>query len=245
MSTVVDFHTHILPGVDDGSHSPEESVAMLQMEAAQGVGCVIATPHFYPRHDRLDRFLERRLQAEQIMRKELKSHPELPQIHVGAEVHFFRGICDCDEISQLTVDGGKYILIEMPHPPWSEELYRELERICSDRKLIPIIAHIDRYISRFHTFNIPKRLAELPVLVQANGEFFLNKRTASMAMHMLKNGNIQLLGSDCHNTDSRKPNLAEAVALIEKRLGETATARINSYEQAVLCNKTVISTPLV
>ena len=61
---VTDFHSHILPGIDDGSQSVEESVELLQMEAAQGIRHVVATPHFYPQHDDLDRFLEKRDHAE-------------------------------------------------------------------------------------------------------------------------------------------------------------------------------------
>ena len=97
-----------------------------------------------------------------------------------------------------------------------------------------IIAHIDRYIGRFRTFGILKRLAELPVLIQANAEFFLNKSTSSMAIRMLRNGNIHLLGSDCHNLKNRKPNLGDAQAIIYKCLGARATELINRYEQIVL-----------
>ena len=57
---VTDFHSHVLPGVDDGSASVEESLAMLRLAAQQGIRRVVATPHFYPRYDDLERFLERR-----------------------------------------------------------------------------------------------------------------------------------------------------------------------------------------
>ena len=72
MSTVTDFHSHILPGVDDGSISVDESIAMLQMEARQGIRRVIATPHFYPQHDNLEKFLNRRAASEMRLREELE-----------------------------------------------------------------------------------------------------------------------------------------------------------------------------
>ena len=59
MGAIIDFHSHILPGVDDGSQSVQESLAMLKMEAEQGIQHVIATPHFYPKHDSPEHFLER------------------------------------------------------------------------------------------------------------------------------------------------------------------------------------------
>ena len=236
MKTVIDFHSHILPGIDDGSASLEESIALLQMEKQQGIDCVIATPHFYAQHDTPERFLDRRTQAEEMLRNEMSRYSNLPELKIGAEVYFFKGISDSDAISELTIDSKRCILIEMPVSPWEESVYRELEGLYVKRGMIPIIAHIDRYITRFRTFGIPKRLSELPVMVQANAEFFLNRSTSSMALRMLKNDGIHLLGSDCHNLRSRKPNLGEAVRLVERRLGEETIDRINSYELDVLAD---------
>lgn len=237
MSTVIDFHSHVLPQIDDGSASVEESVAMLQMEAEQGIQHVLATPHFYAHRDNLEKFLERRSLSEQMLRKELDKQAGLPELYIGAEVHFFTGISNTKAITDLAIDSTKYILIEMPHPPWTDEMYQELERIYAKQGLIPIIAHVDRYISRLRTFKIPQRLAQLPVLVQANAEFFLDKRTSAMALRLLLEENIHILGSDCHNLRSRKPNLGGAIKLIEQRLGPAAIARINSFEQSVLQNR--------
>lgn len=234
MRTVVDFHSHILPRIDDGSASMEESITMLRMEAEQGVDCVVATPHFYAYHDTPERFLNRRARAESLLREEMVKYPDLPKVKIGAEVYFFKGISDSDMISELTIDSKRCILIEMPASPWTDSMYRELEDLYVKRGLTPIVAHVDRYISRFHTFGIPKRLGELPVLVQANADFFLKRATSSMAIRMLKNDGVHLLGSDCHDLDSRKPNLGEAVGVIERRLGGEIINRINLYERDVL-----------
>ena len=98
MSNIVDFHSHILPGIDDGSQSVEESLALLRMEAEQGIRRVVATPHFYPRHDTPDRFLRRRARAEEILRDEMAKEPGLPELCIGAEVYFFSGISESDAI---------------------------------------------------------------------------------------------------------------------------------------------------
>lgn len=234
MRTLVDFHSHILPGMDDGSKSLEESIAMLRMEAKQGIQHVVATPHFYANHDTPERFRKRRDRAEALLREEMEKHSGLPRLSVGAEVHFFKGISDSDAISALTIAQKKCILIEMMPSPWGDSAYRELEDLYERHGLVPILAHLDRYISRFRTFGIPRRLEELPVLVQANAEFFLNRSTSSMALRMLREDRIHLLGSDCHNMKSRKPDLGAALVSIRKHLGEAALARINSYEQNVL-----------
>jgi protein-tyrosine phosphatase len=81
------------------------------------------------------------------------------------------------------------------------------------------MAHVDRYISPLITHGIPEKLLDLPVLVQANSNFFLSRFSRSMAMKMLKEGRIHCLGSDCHNTVTRPPNLGKTVALIKRSLG--------------------------
>lgn len=234
MEEVIDFHSHILPGIDDGSPSVEISIEMLRREAEQGIGHVVATPHFYPRYDDPEAFLARRDAAEAAVRAEMEKHPGLPRLTVGAEVYFFRGMSQSDLLPRLTIGGKKCILIEMPHAPWSEDLYRELTDIWEKRGIIPILAHIDRYIRPWHTYGIPKRLAQLPVLVQANAEFFLDRTTAAMALRLLRRDQIQLLGSDCHDLLERKPDLAAATALIRKKLGSEALARIGEYERKCL-----------
>lgn len=234
MSKVIDFHSHVLPGIDDGSDSLEESIALLRMEAEQGITHVVATPHFYPQHDNPERFLRRRKEAELRLREEMAKHDGLPELSIGAEVYFFSGISESDIVNQLTIDEKRCILLEMPRSPWTDRMYREMENIRSRQGLTPIVAHVDRYISPFRTHGIPARLEQLPVLVQANASFFLRGSTRSMAIRMLKNHQIHLLGSDCHSVDVRPPRLGEAVEQIRSRLGEETLDRIAHYQHSVL-----------
>ena len=99
MAGIIDFHSHVLPGIDDGSHSLEESIAMLRMEAEQGVSHVIATPHFYPRHDTPEDFLRKRREAEILLREEMEKHSNLPALSVGAEVYYFPGISNSEAMA--------------------------------------------------------------------------------------------------------------------------------------------------
>lgn len=237
MDGIIDFHSHILPGIDDGSQTVEESIALLQEEARQGVTHVIATPHFYPQLDTPERFLKRREEAEVLLREEMSKHPGLPKLSVGAEVYFFNGISDSEAILPLTIDKKRCILIEMPSMLWTGSMYRELEGLYEKQGLLPVIAHVDRYLGRFRTHGIPQQLAELPVLVQANAKFFLSRSTSARALRMLKNGQIHLLGSDCHNLTSRSPNLMKAVALIEERLGKDAVNTICHWQKRALLDK--------
>lgn len=231
---VTDFHTHVLPGMDDGSGSVSESIAMLREAFLQGITHVVATPHFYPQKDTPEEFLRRRQIAEDRLREQMARETDLPSLSVGAEVYFFPGMSNSDTLSLLTIGKNRYIMLELVNSPWSEYIYQEVQGIYEKQGLTPIIAHVDRYIRPFRTYGIPYRLEELPVLVQANADFFLNRRTASLALRLLKSDRIHLLGSDCHNLSDRAPNMGNAAQVIARRLGAEALERIGSYEQVVL-----------
>ena len=230
---ITDFHSHVLPCMDDGSTSVEMSIAMLQAAAEQGITHVIATPHFYAHRNTPERFLERRNQSEKILREEMQKYSGLPKLSVGAEVLFFKGISECDALKLLTISEKNCILLEMAECPWGDYAFREIEQIREKQGLLPIIAHVDRYVGPWQDHGIPARLEKLPVMVQANAEFFLRRFTAPMAMRMLKRGQIHVLGSDCHNLTSRRQNLGEALQRIQKKLGQDAIDYIRTCESVI------------
>ena len=238
MAQIIDFHSHILPGIDDGSTSVEESIAMLRMEAEQGIDHVIATPHFYARHDSPEEFFKRRDEAEAMLREEMAKYEGLPRLSVGAEVYFFPGIADSDVLKELTIDQKECIMLEMPLDSWTNSMYKEMERISVRQGITPIIAHIDRYIGPFKTRGIMERLQYLPVLVQASASFFLNAKTRRLALRLLREDKIHLIGSDCHDTSTRKPNMGPAIAILEKQLGEEVLERVQFYQQILLMEET-------
>ena len=233
---MIDFHSHVLPGVDDGSIGTEMSLKMLRMMHAQQIQAVVATPHFYANHDTPQEFLQRREAAEAQLRGALGEEP-LPKLYIGAEVHYFDGISDCEHLESLTIRDTSYLLVEMPHSTWSGRHYRELVGIYQKRGITPIVAHIDRYIAPMQTMGIPDILADLPVLVQANASFFIHPFTRRLALRMLRSNKIHLIGSDCHNLTDRKPNLDEAKRVLLQKLGPNAIKHFSHYEQIVLGNK--------
>lgn len=226
-----DFHSHILPRIDDGSSSVEESIAMLRMSKQQGIGEVILTPHFYPQHSDPVHFLEKRSRAFRKLTEAMDGAEELPALRLGAEVYFYPHMSHSDDLRKLRIEGTECILIEMPMGPWTDRMYRELEGIYMNLGLTPIVAHVDRYLGRFRDHGIPERLADLPVLVQANASFFLR---GGKGVSMLRKQQIHVLGSDCHNTADRAPNLGEAVRRIERKLGTEALEWIRANEQMIL-----------
>lgn len=231
MSVFVDFHCHILPRMDDGSRCVEDSLQMLRMSAGQGIGQVILTPHFYPQHTTPQRFLEKRERSFGMLMEALGAEAGLPALRCGAEVYYYPQMSHSEALTELAIQGTNCILVEMPFGPWSDRMYRELGEIYENLGLVPIVAHLDRYLGRFRDHGITERLADLPVLVQANADFFLRGRKG---MNMLGKHQIHLLGSDCHNLTDRRPNLGEALGKIEQKLGKDALRWVRANERRVL-----------
>lgn len=229
----VDFHTHILPRVDDGSRSIGESIKMLKKEYEMGIKTVILTPHFYPDTDNFEEFINNRDRAVMELKAAAEGE-ELPDILVGAEVYYFGGIENWDILPKLAIEGTKFILIEMPHTHFSERHLKSLSEFKEKTGYTPIVAHLDRYISFWNTYKLPDRLAEMDLLVQVNASYFLNFPNKFQALKLLKEDKIHLLGSDCHNLTERKPNLNLAYRVIEEKLGEIALNRLSEYESLVL-----------
>ncbi len=222
---MIDFHSHILPKTDDGSSSSNESIEMLSITGQQGIKCIVATPHFYASEESPSDFLVRRNSSyKRLLTK--TDGVSLPKIIPGAEVGYFEGMSDCEQLRSLMISGTPLVMVEMPVCKWSDRMLHELSAIYEKQGIIPLIAHVDRYIKLLHDKKIIDKLSGLPVLIQANASFFIDKKTSRLALSLLSKEKIHLLGSDCHNTTSRQPNLGYASEIIGDKLGNEAVKKI-------------------
>ena len=208
---MIDFHSHILPQVDDGSSSIEESLSMLSWSFQQGVDLVVSTSHFYAFEEYPSSFLQRRNQAyEEIQNAILLSTDIYPKIILGAEVLYFPGISQAEDMEKMKIGSSDCILIEPPMAPWTERMLDEIEEMADNFHCVPVIAHVDRYMQILRDRTLIERVRERNFVVQVNAEYFLNPKTLKSALRHLQRGNIQVIGSDCHNLESRSPNLIHA-----------------------------------
>lgn len=233
-NTVTDFHTHLLPGMDDGSQSPEESLEMLREIARQGIARVVATPHFYAECDRPDEFERRRQAAAEQLRPLLE--PTMPQILLGAEVRYYEGIGRSEEAPRLCVEHTRTLLLEMPEKPWNTRIFQTLNDF-SQRGIRVVIAHAERCLP-FQPHGAAKALNEAGYLLQSNAEFFLNRSTRRRAVRLFADGLIGLLGSDCHHLRERRPCLGEALAVLDQELGAETVRALLSRGEALLYQTT-------
>lgn len=209
---MVDFHSHVLPGMDDGARDLETSLEMLSVSASQGVDIVCATPHFYPdRESPLD-FLSRRAAAYEEL---LNSGTELPaEVRLGAEVYYYPGMSGSHELKKLCIEGTKLLIVEPPMSPWNDAMLSEIEQTGGNLGLIPVLAHVDRYMRMLEDYELMDSLAGRRFLIQFNTDAFLDRDFWTLALDFLGDGRIQFLGSDMHGLSSRPQTFAAAADVI-------------------------------
>lgn len=228
---MIDFHSHILPKMDDGSKSAEESLQMLSALKEQGIDTVVATPHFYANDESVSKFLSRRQVSFETLNN--ASPDGMPQIMLGAEVKYYEGISHLEGLKSLCVEGTKLLLLEMPMRRWTEYVLRELIDISCSGNIIPVLAHVERYMS-FQQSNIIDMLSENGVLIQINASFLYGVFTKRKAVSMLGRRTVQFIGSDCHNMSDRPPDIGRAYELIQKKLGKDFSDSFNEYAKNYL-----------
>lgn len=206
----IDFHTHILPNIDDGSHSVQESLEMLLSLKEQGVDVVVATPHYYADEEGPEIFFKKRRFAVAKLKDALiKTRLEVPMIYVGAEVAYYDSIGQMENLSSFCIAGSSYLLLEMPFRRWSDHVLEEVQTIVN-RSITPIIAHVDRY-ECFHRKREMEKLLSNGAKIQLNCDVFEKIPDLFWAKKWINKGYIHCLGSDCHNMTTRKPNFAHAL----------------------------------
>lgn len=237
---MIDFHSHILPGVDDGPETLEESLTMLRDSFLQGTDLMVSTSHFYAADEYPKEFLKRRnVSARQLKNAILLSAEVYPRVVLGAEVLFFPGISDAEGIELLQIGKTGNILIEPPMVPWTEDMLDEIQQLGQNFNLIPVIAHVDRYMTMLQDTSLIDRVLRRDLVVQVNGSYFLNPKTRKAAFANLKAGKIQLIGSDCHNLDFRPPNLGFVRKLARDNHAEAQLQQLHQNAADLLMNRKV------
>lgn len=231
---MIDWHSHVLPHMDDGSRDTAESLSMLKMLSEQGVETVIATPHFGANDDTVSSFLERRKASFEELSPSLTA--EYPEILLGAEVRYYPGISRMADIEKLSIEGSRLLLVEMSMSKWTEYTVRELVELTGSGVFTVVLAHIERYM-KLQNSKIMDRLYESGILMQVNASFFNEFGTRHKALNLLRDGGIHFIGSDCHNLASRPPKLGKTFEVISKKFGNEYLNQINEYGRSMLTQK--------
>lgn len=238
---MIDLHSHILPGVDDGSSSLDESVAMCRASAEDGITAMVATPHLrqaqYWNDDRellVDRF--RALRSA--VRRELGDRLE---VHLGGEIALhsesLREIEELPEGDLLTLAGTRYVLLELDWQGVGPDPVETCHELVV-AGMVPIVAHPERVRWLVEDRGLQEALVECGALFQltamsVTGE--IGTWAEDAAAWMLDHGLAHFVSSDTHDPSVRKPGLAQARQVLSQRWGdEVARALVEDHPRAVL-----------
>ena len=230
---MIDFHTHILPGMDDGSKNSEMSVEMLKSLSDEGVTDVVLSPHFYGSQNSVERFLARRAVSAEHLQTAIESKNLGLRLHLGAEILFMDYMDKVDGLEEMAIGGTKYILLEMPFKEWTTLNLDTVYKIRSNG-LTPIIAHFERYIGFQKDMKDFYELKKMGCILQMNAESFSGFFQKRKAVRFFDDGTASLLGSDCHNLESRPPKIKAAYDIIGEKLGAQAVNKIISLGSRIL-----------
>lgn len=207
---MIDIHTHILPKIDDGSESIEETSQILSNMKMQGVTRVFATPHFYADNEDPIEFLERRKESYDSIKDSLEDY----DLVLGAEVHYFNGIGVCNEIEKLLLGENRYLLLEMPNKRFSQNIIDDLMNLRQSG-IRPIIAHLNRYKEfKDDEFIFFCNMQGIPI--QLNTECIIDRFQRKRAIQLIEEQRVQFLATDCHGIKHRRPNLKEAFDIVRQ-----------------------------
>lgn len=224
---MIDFHTHLLPGLDDGARDVD--MARRLLTTYQKGDIIAATPHYYPDQEPIENFLIRREKALQSIKdSEITILP-------GAEVHLSPDLVKMEGIERLCIGNSGCILLELPYetvPMWIEPF---LFSLIAEKKLIPVLAHVERYFPSYNDFKELEKLLEMDLYAQVNAASLKTRKKTVLSL--LKRNMIHVLGSDCHNMSSRPNCMAEVYTELRKLCGSSCVKQLEENASLLLHGK--------
>ena len=223
---MIDIHSHILPGVDDGARTLDEALDMLRMAVDTGVTIQVLTPHIhYGRYENQKADLQQRFDVfqDQVDNANIKIGLQLgSEVRIGSEI---MQLVAQDAIPTLgEYNGKKTFLLEFPRIEVPVG-YENLVKWLINKNYLPIIVHPERN----QTFvRLPQKLQVLtdmgcPLQITASSLTGLfGEEAQHNAELLLQEGRVSAIASDCHNLKGRKPNLNEGVLAAQLLIGASA-----------------------
>lgn len=234
---MIDFHSHILPNIDDGSTSVEDSVQLLKEASEAGFSKIISTSHYMRNYYEV---------VEEDRKKILKGLQILDhniELFLGSEIYISHGIIDfLKDKKASTINGSKYVLFELPMNVKTmyakETIYRLIEN-----GYVPIIAHPERYKYIQEEVEYAQELADMGALFQSNYGSIIGmygRNAEKTVKKMLKQDLIQFLGSDVHMVGQVYPKIPKILKKLNKIISSDKIEELTTKNpQLVLDNKDI------
>ncbi len=243
---MIDLHSHILPNLDDGSHSLNESIEMCRLAEADGITIIVATPHFKEGIFINDPCLINTKLIE--LKRHLKNNNIQLSILAGAEISltydfdlFFKNVVE-QKLMRIN-ESTNYLLVELP------EFFNVLNvknlffrlKLCN---ITPIVAHPERNDTILRDPFVLKELLLVGSLLQITADSLLGKsgkKVTKLSINMLKNNMVHIIASDSHNSNYRTPHLSSAVKVASKIIGKSQALKlVTEFPLSIINNSPII-----
>jgi protein-tyrosine phosphatase len=233
---MIDIHSHILAGLDDGAQTLSDSIAMAEMAEKDGVKRIVATPHNVYWEASLNR--ERVVSLVADLQSELSSRRIEVEIVPGVEAYISPDLVEHLRTGRaFTLGGTRYLLIEFPlsgYPIYTEKVIFELQV----KGITPIIAHPERNAVLMRDPNLLQALVERGCLAQVTAASLVGvfgQLVREIALAFLENNLAHIIASDAHTLSHRSPILSKGVEEAARVIGsERAIAMVEEIPAAIL-----------
>jgi protein-tyrosine phosphatase len=221
---MVDIHSHILHGLDDGASSPEISLSMVRLAAETGTTDIVATPHSDLQYSFQPELIEQKI-------AELSAQVgDAIRIHRGCDFHLhFDNIQDClQNPRKYTINHKRYLLVEFSDTLIAKSTNDVFERMAA-LDITPVITHPERNRKLSENMGRLTEWVRLGALVQVTGQSFLGrfgKQAAAVSAELMERRLVHFIASDGHDPEYRPPVLREARAHVSKAYGEVLAEQL-------------------
>lgn len=226
---IVDIHCHILPGLDDGAGSMEESMEMLRIAEKAGITDIIATPHFKA---------GRRNPGPETIRERIRQvHREAAErgicvnLYPGSEVLFSSGLEEALEEGKIcTLNNSPYLLVEFSPGDSYRSIRNALDEVLG-MELVPVIAHVERYGCMLEDWKNAESLRTMGARIQVNASSVTGKagiRARKLAGTLLARQLVDYIGTDAHGSISRTPDMGKCIKQLDRKCED-------SYIEKIVC----------
>ncbi len=234
---MIDFHSHILPAIDDGSKSMEDSIQILREAREAGFSKIISTSHY------LEGYYEIKEEDRKRLIQELKNEDIGLELYVGSEIYITENMIDLlKEKKASSINNSKYVLFEIPMNN-KTMLTKEIIYRLIENGYVPVLAHPERYSFIQQNPEELEELVDMGTLCQSNYGSIIGlygKKTEKTVKKLLKNNLIHFLGSDVHRQEQIYNKIPKAIKKIKKIISEDKFIELSEINpQKVLNNEEI------
>lgn len=234
---MIDFHSHILPNIDDGSRSLNETIYMIEEAKKAGFTKIISTSHY------IDGYYEANEEQRAKLLNEVKENFQGMELYLGNEIYITNQMTDLlSEKKASTINNSKYVLFELPMNTKAMDVKEVVFRLM-EKGYVPIIAHPERYKYVKENIEYVRELADMGVLFQSNYGSSIGmygKKAQKTQKRLLEEGLIQFFGSDVHTVEQVYTKMPKILKKLRKIISEEELEQFSTVNpQKVLNNEDI------